>query len=319
MFPGSIYELPRKRTDLPQSRIRLRAARCSSGSIGKMVPHASLLLLSGMLLGSFIPWAEAAPARYDQQQTAKRDNWQATLENFIFLVIDGGGSGKFTHTMKEAVSNIAMSALKPTREDAEEPEDSEESSGSMVYETEEKYEGKEPYHVEIVHLEKGEKTRSKRPEKLGSSEVNSEGRVKIETPLNSLEGEPNPEVSIDVRNSEKKTRSLGGSEESRGLVNGPREDHGNPTHIKYSTVDNLAQSDDLTVREEVAKATRPGMSLKKQLSEKEEKDASLKSNEGNELVNKSQELVLLGGGIENCGPGRFRDKSGICQNDANFY
>ncbi|XP_015602245.1 uncharacterized protein LOC107271130 isoform X2 [Cephus cinctus] len=62
-----------------------------------------------------------------------------------------------------------------------------------------------------------------------------------------------------------------------------------------------------------------GMSLKKELSSKEIhtiREDSGKSGEHNEVehaVHKHQELKLLGGAIENCGPGRYRNSYGICQ------
>ncbi|XP_076637682.1 uncharacterized protein LOC143349912 [Colletes latitarsis] len=277
-----------------------------------MVPYdARLLLLPGILFGLFISRGDAAPTKYDQQQTGNY-NVDAKFENFLFVFLDSDKSGQLSKLAQEALQVLQFNSQTSSR-DASKRTPSEKLSEPTVYETEDKDEGREPYHVEIVRIEKegGTTSRSKHPEKSGSPEANGGEKIGPGTSPTSLEG--GLEVFIENKKKGKKTRSLWRNEESHGLVDGPKEESKRPGHIKYSMVDNLAQS------EEISKATRPGISLKKQLSRKEEKDVSSVSEERNELTNKSQELVLLGGGIENCGPGRFRDQTGICQNDKNFY
>lgn len=275
---------------------------------------------AGILFALFIPRADAAAASYDQQQTGSY-NVDAKFENFLFVFLDSDKGGPLSKLAQEALQVLQFNSLTSPRGASKHT--AEKLSEATVYETEDKDEGREPYHVEIVRIEKDEGENAARSKHLEKSETpggNSGGKIEPGTSSKSLEGGPNPEVSIDNKKPGKRARSLWRNEESRGLLDASLvEQRKRPVHVKYSTVENLAQSDDLSVKEEVPKATRPGMSLKKQLSRKEEKDVTSMSEERNELTNKSQELVLLGGGIENCGPGRYRDQSGICQNDKYFY
>ncbi|KZC06305.1 PREDICTED: uncharacterized protein LOC107194543 [Dufourea novaeangliae] len=284
-----------------------------------MVSLACLLLLPGILSGLFVVRTVAAPATYNQQQAGDL-NVHAQLDNIMFI-ISHTFDGKLMNLLAEQAANhlnrigFRQAASKPLQS-AEKPLE------ATIYETEDEESGKEPYHVEIFRIEKDDAVaRNKPTEKLkeaGTVEVSSVNNVETGSPLKNLKDGPAPQVSIDGKRVEKKSKSLWGNQKSRGrLADGPTEVSRTTVHVD-STVENLAQADDLTVKE-VSKATRPGITLKKQLSKKEQENLSTVSEERNELGNKADELVLLGGGIENCGPGRYRDKSGICQNDKDFY
>lgn len=71
---------------------------------------------------------------------------------------------------------------------------------------------------------------------------------------------------------------------------------------------------------------RPGTSLKKQLPRRGEGDVAPPASNADkndvspalaeeEEEKQQQELSLLGDGVENCGPGRRRDASGVCESD----
>lgn len=268
---------------------------------------------AGILSKSLIPQTNAAPATYDQRQDGDF-NVDAKFENFLVVVATSGSSGLFKNLATQALELNELISQRSKQQNAEKP------SETMVYETEDADGGREPYHVEIVHIEKeGDSTaQSKHTDK--SSDAKNTGKIELETSsMDSKNSEPGlQEVSIDGKKTVKRTRSLWNTEEHRGLVDSSIKGNKRSTNVKSSQVKNLGHSDDLPVKEEEAlKAARPGISLKKQLSKKEEEDIPSISEEWNEL-GKKEELVLLGGGIENCGPGRYRDKLGVCQNDNNF-
>ncbi|XP_076657658.1 uncharacterized protein LOC143361849 [Halictus rubicundus] len=255
-----------------------------------MVPLTRLLLLSGILSGLSTISIEGTPASYDQRQTGEL-NVDTKLENFLLLV-----SGSFTDGVVNILGSLGA-RHSATKQELGKP------SEVTVYETDEKEEGREPYHVEIVRIEKdGDTAASSEHPKILKAEVTEVLEV-----LKTLKDAP--EVSIDSTALEKGSRN----QKSRKLIERSKKAR------VGSTVEALDQADDLTAKEEASEAARPGISLKKQLSEKEEKDLSVLSEERNELDNKRDELVLLGDGVENCGPGRYRDKSGTCQEDKDFY
>lgn len=271
---------------------------------------------AGILSKSLIPQTNAAPATYDQRQDGDF-NVDAKFENFLVVVATSGSSGLFKNLATQALELNELISQRSKQQAAEKP------SETMVYETEDADGGREPYHVEIVHIEKeGDSTaQSKHTDK--TSDAKNTEKIELETSsMDSKNSEPGlQEVSIDGKKTVKRTRSLWNTEEHRGLVDSSIKGNKRSTNVRSSQVKNLDHSDDLPVKEEeVLKAARPGISLKKQLSKKEEEDIPSISEERNELGNKlaEQELVLLGGGIENCGPGRYRDKLGVCQNDNNF-
>ena len=270
-----------------------------------------LLLLPAILLGSTIPQSSAAPASYDQSQTGKF-NVDARLDNFFIVFFDTINSDLLNKLASQALQLRSISS----RHNAAPGETSEKPLEATIYETGDEHGGRDPYHVEIVRIEKeGEAApKSKDPEELGTVEFNSGGKVELGTAPKGLEGGSSPEVTVGGKKPMKRARSLWRNEESHRVVRGPG--RGSKQLDAEDSMRSLDQSDDLAVKEEASKATKPGMSLKKQLSKKEE-DLSM-SEERNELGTKSDELVLLGYGIENCGPGRYRDRTGICQNDKEF-
>ncbi|OAD56946.1 hypothetical protein WN48_02471 [Eufriesea mexicana] len=270
----------------------------------------------GILSESFIPQVNAAPAIYDQRQTGDF-NVDTKFENFLVIVATSGSSGLFSNLASQALELNELISQRSKQQSREKP------SETMIYETEDADGGREPYHVEIVHIEKeGDSTaRSKHPDKLPgakSSEKIELGTLSKDNEKTNSQQTVDSVLSIDSKEVLKKTRSLWKGEGQRDLIDDSIEPNKRSTDIRNSSVENLDHSDDLPVKEEALKATRPGISLKKQLSKKEEEDEPSISEERNELGGKYQELVLLGGGIENCGPGRYRDKLGICQHDKNF-
>lgn len=271
---------------------------------------------AGILSKSLIPRTNAAPATYDQRQDGDF-NVDAKFENFLVVVATSGSSGLFKNLATQALELNELISQRSKQQTADKP------SETMVYETEDADGGREPYHVEIVHIEKEGDSAAQSKHTDKTSDAKNTEKTELETSsMDSKNSEPGlQEVSIDGKKTVKRARSLWNTEEHRGLVDSSIKGNKRSTNVRSSQVKNLDHSDDLPVKEEeVLKAARPGISLKKQLSKKEEEDIPSISEERNELGNKlaEQELVLLGGGIENCGPGRYRDKLGVCQNDNNF-
>ena len=293
---------------------------------------SSLYIFAGSLPdgGSSITRVNAAPATYDQQQNGNL-NVDAKFENFLVVVATSGGG--------DLLGNLASQVFRLNRLSSRQQARGKQQSGrnsseTVVYETEDADGGREPYHVEIVHIDKegNDTARSKHYDesaeaKNRENDESSASLMDSKSLDSNLQGVSDSEVLIDGgKTTIKKIRSLWNAEEHRGqFVDGPIKGNQRSANVRNSQVENLDHSEDLSVKEEPLRATRPGISLKKQLSKKEEEeeeeeDVPLISEERNELGNKlvEQELVLLGGGIENCGPGRYRDKLGICQTDKNF-
>ncbi|CAK9808565.1 hypothetical protein ANTPLA_LOCUS5824 [Anthophora plagiata] len=277
---------------------------------------AYFLLLPGILLDTLIPHIIAAPATYDQRQNGDF-NIDAKFDNFLVVVATSGSTGLFSNLAGQALELNELISQRNKQQTREKP------SETMVYETEDADGGREPYHVEIVRIEKDGDNADK--SKHGDQPTDVKAGEKIDLGMSSKNGEnsekllqqtSDTEVIIDDKKTTKKTRSLWKSEGGGILIDGLiKGNKGHVTDVRKSQVENFYHPDVLPVKEETSKATRPGISLKKQLSKKEEESMSA---ERNELGNKYQELVLIGGGIENCGPGRYRDKLGVCQTDKNF-
>lgn len=253
----------------------------------------------------------AAPATYDQRQNGDF-NVDAKFDNFL-IVVATSGNGLFFRNL--ASQMLEMNELIPQYS---KQQISEKPSETLVYETENADGGRGPYHVEIVHIEK-EGDKDKHPELPDAK--NSEKIELLKGTKNSetiLQETTNSEILIDSKKAIKKTKQISNDTELHLIIDSSMKENKRSANARNLQVENFDRSDDLPVKEDISKATKPGISLKKQLSKEEEEDIPLISEQRNELDNKRQELVLLGGGIENCGPGRYRDKFGICQNDKNY-
>lgn len=96
--------------------------------------------------------------------------------------------------------------------------DSEKPSKTTVYETEDAKGGKEPYHVDIVHIENGGEASPAKVEALEKLEAprgDSGEKVEQVKPSTDLEGEPSPVVSIAASKSEIRAKSLWRNEKDR--------------------------------------------------------------------------------------------------------
>ncbi|XP_076234949.1 uncharacterized protein LOC143179536 [Calliopsis andreniformis] len=271
-----------------------------------MVIHDERLLLPGILLGLLIQYSNAAPTTYHQTQVGNF-NVDTKLDNFLIVIGEALSSNLLNKLATKALQLQSLPSQRSVSEGT-----SEKPLEATVYETDDAKGGREPYHVEIVHIGKeGESAleKSKASEKPEIPSGNTENKIENDKSSN-LEGAS--VVSIDGSKPDKKVRSLLGSEEHFEVVYDSTKKSKQLISMK-----NFDQSD-LEVKEESFKTTRPGISLKKQLSkEQEEENRVLTSAERNDL-GKFHELVLVGDGIENCGPGRYRDRKGICQHDQSF-
>ncbi|XP_017790797.1 PREDICTED: uncharacterized protein LOC108572962 [Habropoda laboriosa] len=278
---------------------------------------AYLLLLPGILFYTLISHINAAPATYDQRQSGDF-NVDARFDNFFVVVATSDNTGLLGNLAGQVLGWNELTLPQRSKQQTREK-----PSETMVYETEDADGGREPYHVEIVRIEKDgdHSDKSKHVDQPAVAKTGEGIDLKtsakdVENSEKLLQQTPDTEVVIDDKKAVKKTRSLWKSEGGRVLIDGPlKANKGHVIDVSKLQVENFDHPDVLPVKEETSKATRPGISLKKQLSKKEEESMSA---ERNELGSKYQELVLIGGGIENCGPGRYRDKIGVCQTDKNF-
>ncbi|KAG7203320.1 hypothetical protein KM043_010408 [Ampulex compressa] len=265
----------------------------------------------------------AAPTTYDQRQDGKY-NVHAKLENFLIVVATSGSSSDILNSL--AAQAIELKGLAPRSSLAKQETTAE-------YEAEGGSRGKSPFHIEIVHIGKDNEDSA---EVNGGRDTNS---VKIprkeEAPSSKKKEEEKVEgaverivvASLESERGDKQARNLWKRIRSNDLRKADREsliDLSEVGDVRRSQekLAEIVEASNLPGLEGGLKAGRPGISLKKQLSSrKEDEDVPLVPGERNDVgssESKPQELKLLGGGIENCGPGRYRDKSGVCQFDEAF-
>ncbi|XP_015602243.1 uncharacterized protein LOC107271130 isoform X1 [Cephus cinctus] len=216
----------------------------------------------------------SAPITYDQRQDGSL-NVHAKLDNI--LVVFATSSGALMDLATQALT------LQPfgSREDKDD-------AVSLTYKPDEitLENNKEPYRVEIVGIQKND------------SKDESQIEIKVEM-------KPENEKEVLIAHHQ-------GKEEKE--ANQDNKDHTVPEENTERKSRNVLWS-----RLNDPEDNKRGMSLKKELSSKEIhtiREDSGKSGEHNEVehaVHKHQELKLLGGAIENCGPGRYRNSYGICQ------
>ncbi|XP_011159424.1 uncharacterized protein LOC105195623 [Solenopsis invicta] len=228
----------------------------------------------------------AAPTRYDQRQDGDF-NLHTKFENILFVVVFPSNAEKITNAAWNALDSVISRSKDQGLIKADE----------------------EPFSVEIInvnHPNKESSVRKAEGGELETSNVSDQQPTSVEDKADriarnvknfdfpkSREVPTVPGYFVNVR----KTPAL-------KMGNGGR---------ARNVVGNVWNPDD-----------EPGQletSLKKQLPQREENVASQSSESVDKndvsLVaeEKQQELRLLGDSIENCGPGRHRDASGICQSD----
>ncbi|KYM99718.1 PREDICTED: uncharacterized protein LOC108776460 [Cyphomyrmex costatus] len=239
----------------------------------------------------------AVPARYDQRQDGEI-NGHGTLKNLLFVVVLPGSGSTSTNDISELAWHAIETAVLAR------------SKGQGAIKSSETIRQEGPYSAEIQlnenHLDKENSVRK------------AEGDTKTS---NILDQQP---VSVGVGQNKKADRIARNVKnfdfpKSREVPTVPgyfmnlrktsRPKTGSSSRARNVVGNVVWNSDD--------EPGRPGMSLKKQLpgdvalssSNAEKTDVSPLTKE------KQQELKLLGDGVENCGPGRHRDASGICQFD----
>ncbi|XP_018045249.1 PREDICTED: uncharacterized protein LOC108685108 [Atta colombica] len=240
----------------------------------------------------------AAPAKYDQRQDGEI-NGHGTLKNLLFVVLFPGNSGS---TSTNDISDLAWHAIQAAVNAR--------SKGQGAIKSSEEVRQEEPYSAEIQinenYLDKE------------NSVQKVEGDTKM---LNVLDQQLAPIGDEQTKKIDRIARNVKNFDfpKSREVPTLPgyfvnvrktsRPKTGGSGRVR-SVVGNVIWNPD----------DEPGRpSLKKQLPG--EKDVTLFSSnvEKNDVSplteEQQQELRLLGDGVENCGPGRHRDASGVCQFD----
>lgn len=234
----------------------------------------------------------AAPARYDQRQQGDF-NVHTKLENFIFVI--GIPSND------ETLTNMALQALLEYTPQLKSRSNSPGKDQESIKSGEE-IRSEEPYSVEIVRI--GES-----PSNEGSSARRAEGGSIAKVSI----GNKGAEKTRSAKNV--KAFEFSKSHEPPTIVGyflDPKKMHG------YKTVDGGRARNVFGIIWNPDEPAKPGTSLKKQLLRKKEEEDVASNADRNDVASLSeekQELRPLGDVIENCGPGRRRDASGICQFD----
>lgn len=291
---------------------------------------ASVFFLTGVLALFAVP-STAAPATYDQRQDGKY-NVHANLENFLIIVATGGHHNLLNDLVVQAVDlqdltsrakgeSKASAVPLAGEETAQEHRPNQKPSATVVYETEDVKIGKEPYRVEIVHIEKDRSSEEVPRAKALAEEAEpaAEDKPEEEEPV-AEPADPKAELLAAVPNPVQRDEE---PKHARSLWKDVTRKLAEVIEKEKDFLERRKKPEDVDkeLRDEVPKNGKPGAALKKQLSKKEQESVYLTLREKNDvslIEQKPEELKLLGGGIENCGPGRYRDGSGICQIDLSF-
>lgn len=240
-----------------------------------------------------------APARYDQRQEGDF-NAHVKFENLLFVVTIPSNS--------EALANLALQTVSNSLELKDQLSRSNLPKDQEPIKSGEEIRSEEPYSVEIIRID--ESPSNERSSARRGAEEESTARVLIGN-----KGAERARSAKNVNNFDfPKSREVPAIV---GLFLDPRKMH------VYKTEDGGRARNVLgNAWSPADEPARPGTSLKKQLLRRAEEDVappSSSSADGNDVAplsaGKQEELTLLGDGIENCGPERHRDASGICQFD----
>lgn len=241
-----------------------------------------------------------APTKYDQRQDGDF-NLYGQIDNLLLVaIIPSRNNYQLLNNIAEGFESGLHQMVSQSKEQG------------LIGSSEEVHQGESP-SVEIVQINENPDKESsvqkaegdtgtsnvsdQQPTSIGDGQTEKAERVarnvkNFEFPK-SREVPAIPGYFVDVR---KTLRPKAGDERARNVV-------GNVWHL------------------DVVEPGRPGTSLKKQLPRRGEEGVALSSLNADKndvpsfAEEKQQELRLLGDSIENCGPGRRRDPSGVCQFD----
>lgn len=256
-----------------------------------------MLFFLGTAFFAFVE-VRAAPRKYDQRQDGK-SNLHAHLENFLFVV----AIPNYNQQFGEVVADGTLDFLSAITSRAKEQDLI--KAGEIVHQ-------EEPYTMEIFQINENrpDKENSVRKTEGGNAETLN---VADQQPTPVSDGQTAERVAKNVKNFEfPKSREvpvIPGYFVNVRKPLGPKTGNGRARNV----VGNVWNPDD--------EPGRPGTSLKKQLPRRGEEYVALpssnvdKNNVSSFTEEKQQELILIGDGVENCGPGRRRDSSGVCQFD----
>ncbi|XP_070167817.1 uncharacterized protein [Polyergus mexicanus] len=255
---------------------------------------------------------DTAPTKYDQRQEGDF-NLHAQLENLLFVVAIPSNN--------DLLNDLALQALELKQQLVSRSSSSKEQE---LIRSDKENRGMEPWKegiVEIIqinenHSNKGstvQKTDGKNKETTNVSNQQTIFSVSNEQQQDKII-ETDDRIAKNVKafdfpKSREEPAIIGYFVDARKILGSKIEDDGRARNV----VENVWNSD--------IESGRPGTTLKKQLLRREENVALPPSNaDKNDVASLSEdkqqnELTLIGGGIENCGPGRHRDVSGICQFD----
>ncbi|KAL0128670.1 hypothetical protein PUN28_003801 [Cardiocondyla obscurior] len=249
-----------------------------------------MALILFFLVTTIITFVEVrpAPAKYDQRQDGEF-NLQAQLENFLFVFA--------IPTSNDHLGDLALGALEAISRSKEQALI---KSGKVNRQ-------EEPYSLEIVQISENHSNKESPVRKAegGDAVISSAlGQQSISI--------GDGRVARNVKSFEfpksRQVPTVPGYLLNTRKTLGPKKRTGSRARNVIGNVWNPNSEPE-----------RPGTSLKRQLPRREEEEPPLSNGDKNDVSSgvpkEKQELILLGDGVENCGPGRHRDASGICQFD----
>lgn len=240
----------------------------------------------------------AAPTKYDQRQDGEF-NLHAKLENFLFVVAFPSNS--------EHIHDLALGALEEVIS---------RSKDQGLIKSGEAAHQEEPYSVQILQINENHQNKEGSVRK---AEEGDAGTLNVSDQQSTAVGqtEKAERIARNMKNFEfpksREVPTIPGYFFNTRKTQAPKT--GNSGRAR-NVVGNVGNVENLDVELESS-----GTSLKKQLPQKEEENVALPSSNADKndvspiAEEKQQELRLLGDSIENCGPGRRRDASGVCQFD----
>ncbi|XP_012277719.1 uncharacterized protein LOC105698237 [Orussus abietinus] len=291
-------------------------------------------LLITLISATVIPIL-GAPATYDQRQDGKL-NLNAKLENFLIVVATPSGENGNFDLLNDLAGQVFELKSLNSKEDSLKVEL---KSADVPLER-----SKDPSGTDVVKIEKdaGDKNlpQEEIKEESGPKVVGmSDAEVKKTRALNAAIGtlDIQSAVKSDVQDDASKDQPQNLAKESEGEIEDQTKDL-QSSDLKETAKEGLKKQEETSlsnlqddaspkirkirrVWSEIDEIVDPRgkVSLKKVFARMKDQDLSgylSRSRERNEVdlaVHKPHELKLLGGSIENCGPGRFRDRLGVCR------
>lgn len=281
-----------------------------------MATTARVLLCLG---ATFLTLAgiSAAPRRYDQRQQGEL-NVHAQLENLLFVITIPSNNDVLSELALQALDlkqHLDTSGRVGIQPSSSKDHESNAWPSTTFKEPNEEIRGEEIYITTAETVQ----TNEDRPDQKDPSQQSAGGKDVSDT--SSQQQQATTAASTGGKAREEKAESV--ARVAKSVSFEPTKIHRMPVILGYlvdtrqdlgSKVEDSGRARNVVgnVWNPDVELGRPGILMKKQLFRRGLYEEDVDKKEATLVGGEQQELRLLGDAIENCGPGRRRDASGVC-------